>query len=417
MQKRKFLLFMISCSLLILADNPPEFGPRVSKGVVENNEIDEASGLVASFKNIGVLWTHNDSGNDNKIFALDTIGKNLGEFTLNNIENRDWEDIAIGPGPDAEKSYLYIGDIGDNEAQYTIKYIYRFEEPTISVGQTPANETINNVEKISFYYPDDPRDAETLMIDPATKDLYIVGKRDSKIRLYRLQYPQSTSINILAEKVTEFTLPNDPEEEKPFNYITAGDISVDGTEIILKSYRNIYYWKKDSDKSITETLLLNTPEILPFVNSIDETQSEAVCWKPYDDFGYYTLSEEKVNYNGITLDFPANLYYYKRTSIINSVKKNFLQNKFILEQNYPNPFNPTTEIKYQIPAIRGNDNANVQLTIYDIIGREVVTLLNQQQKPGKYAVKFDGSNYTSGIYYYRLTVGNFMESKKMLLLK
>ncbi|PIQ09913.1 MAG: peptidase M1 [Ignavibacteriales bacterium CG18_big_fil_WC_8_21_14_2_50_31_20] len=91
---------------------------------------------------------------------------------------------------------------------------------------------------------------------------------------------------------------------------------------------------------------------------------------------------------------------------------------FSLDQNYPNPFNPSTTIKYSIP--RSTDNYSVQqvqLKVFDILGHEVSTLVNKQQKAGNYEVQFDASNLTSGIYFYKLTTGTFSESRKMILIK
>jgi endoglucanase len=93
---------------------------------------------------------------------------------------------------------------------------------------------------------------------------------------------------------------------------------------------------------------------------------------------------------------------------------------FDLEQNYPNPFNPSTEINYSIPATRGsvlNSNKNVLLKVYDILGNEVATLVNKRQASGSYSVKFNASNLPSGTYYYKLQSGDFIQSKKMILLK
>ena len=87
-------------------------------GEIENSNINEASGICSSKKNSNVLWTHNDSGDYNRIFAISLEGKHLGEYYLNNSKNRDWEDIAIGPGPIKGETYLYIGDIGDNLSIY-----------------------------------------------------------------------------------------------------------------------------------------------------------------------------------------------------------------------------------------------------------------------------------------------------------
>lgn len=411
--------------------NPPDFGPQTSMGTLENDYINEASGLAASYKNIGILWTHNDSGGENRIFAVDTNGNSRGTYYLNGIVNRDWEDIAVGAGPIEGKSYIYIADIGDNEAQFEIKYIYRLEEPSVSIDQPNSNKIIQNMATISFTYPDANRDAETLLIDPITKDLFVLGKRETKTRLYRLPYPQNTTSIFQAELVAEFKFPFDPEDDTPQNYITGGDISLDGDEIIVKSYSNIYYWYREVGKTIAQTMAI-TPKIVTYST---EPQGEAICWKNYYDNGYYTLSEENINFGGSTFTIPAVLYYYPRQIISTSVKNEIIQNSFNLGQNFPNPFNPITTIEYTIPnnsnisnhtngesseSFENNlkdRNDNIKLVVYDIFGREVAVLENKKQQPGNYKVEFDGSKLSSGIYYYSLTLQNFVETKKMVLLK
>ncbi len=91
--------------------------------------------------------------------------------------------------------------------------------------------------------------------------------------------------------------------------------------------------------------------------------------------------------------------------------------KFELSQNYPNPFNPTTTIKYSIPSNTKGETSNVKLIVYDVLGREVAVLVNQKQNPGTYSVTFNANNYASGIYFYRLTTGDFVSVKKMILMK
>lgn len=89
-----------------------------------------------------------------------------------------------------------------------------------------------------------------------------------------------------------------------------------------------------------------------------------------------------------------------------------LPDKFELSQNYPNPFNPNSKIKMQIPKL-----SDVKLIVYDALGREVATLVNEQLKPGTYEVEFDGSDYSSGIYFYKLITNEFSNVKKMLMIK
>lgn len=95
--------------------------------------------------------------------------------------------------------------------------------------------------------------------------------------------------------------------------------------------------------------------------------------------------------------------------------------EFSLEQNYPNPFNPNTMIRYEIPGQsasgRRNDNMLVVLKVYDVLGNEVAALVNEEKPAGKYEVEFDGTVLPSGIYFYQLRSGNYVETKKMVLLK
>ncbi len=98
---------------------------------------------------------------------------------------------------------------------------------------------------------------------------------------------------------------------------------------------------------------------------------------------------------------------------------NIIPTSFSLKQNYPNPFNPSTIIKYSIPSIGKGDINSVQLKIYGILGNEIATLVNETKSPGEYSVSFDAGKYNlaSGIYFYQLKAGNFISTKKMVLLK
>jgi hypothetical protein len=98
---------------------------------------------------------------------------------------------------------------------------------------------------------------------------------------------------------------------------------------------------------------------------------------------------------------------------VNGITNNISTPKsFVLSQNYPNPFNPTTVIQYEIPK-----SAMVTLKVYDILGREVKTLVNQYENSGNYSINFNASNLSSGVYFYQLRSGSYIVTKKMVLLK
>ncbi len=99
--------------------------------------------------------------------------------------------------------------------------------------------------------------------------------------------------------------------------------------------------------------------------------------------------------------------------------KNDLPTSYLLSQNYPNPFNSSTVIRYEIPGQARNDNMLVVLNIYDVLGNEVATLVNEELPAGEYNVEFriDNLELTRGIYFYQLKAGSFIQTKKMILIK
>ena len=106
-------------------------------------------------------------------------------------------------------------------------------------------------------------------------------------------------------------------------------------------------------------------------------------------------------------------FWYVRSSSVTGIKdKGKIPLSFELMQNYPNPFNPSTIINYQLPI-----SSKVVLKIYDLLGREVATLVNKQQSAGSYSVTFAAGNLASGIYFYQLIAGGFNQVKKLILLK
>lgn len=109
--------------------------------------------------------------------------------------------------------------------------------------------------------------------------------------------------------------------------------------------------------------------------------------------------------------------FYFRDHITNVSLTNENAEEFRLDQNFPNPFNPRSIINYSIPSKVKGQMSNVKLAVYDILGNEVVTLVNERQSAGSYRAEFDGSNYSSGTYFYELSVNGYTETKKMLLMK
>ncbi len=110
------------------------FSPGEREGHIQDVTLDEVSGVVASRQHPGVLWAHNDSGHEPKIYGVTRTGESVGTYEIAGAENIDWEDISIGPGPSRDVSYLYVGDIGANFRERHTVTVYRFPEPTAVRG-------------------------------------------------------------------------------------------------------------------------------------------------------------------------------------------------------------------------------------------------------------------------------------------
>lgn len=253
---------------------------------VTNKKLREASGLAASANNPGLLWTLNDSGNKAEVYLVDEKLDIRITCKLKGIINRDWEDLTVGPGPEEGKNYLYVGEIGDNMAMFPYKHIYRFEEPTAA---TATEIIIDKFDTITFQLPDAKKDTESLLINPINKNLYVISKREEPVYVYELTYPYTTTDTLTAVKVTAL----------PLTHIVAGGFSSDGKELLIKNYRNVYYWKIGS-RTLTETLK-EPPMIVQYK---PEPQGESITFSR-DGSGFYTISEVVKGENSY-------LYFYPR---------------------------------------------------------------------------------------------------------
>ena len=285
------LLFLNSCKLTVPGVAVAQFSSDPTASPITPGQIDEASGMADSRSQPGNVWIEQDSGQPAELALLGYDGKVKGKIAVPNFPNRDWEELATGPGPKEGVNYLYIGEIGDNNAQYDTYQIYRLPEPANL--QTP----ITQVERINFRYPDGPRDAEAMFVDPQTKDIYIISKREPNVHLYRLPYPQNVNEVIIAQAYGE--MPSFGQGLPA--YVTGAAISPDGNELVVRTYSGIFYWKRNAGQSIADALQNGNNRQLPYRV---EPQGEAICFDK-DNKGYFTISE-KANASSV------NLYYYAR---------------------------------------------------------------------------------------------------------
>ena len=247
------------CFLISLVSLAQSFsGGGINRGEIGLPELNEASGLVASRINKNILWSHNDSGDKSRVFALDTNGNHVGTFYLKKCKNVDWEDIAAGPAPGKKKSYLYVADIGDNFGDKKYKTIYRFLEPKLKRKPYPIQDTIKQISSITLCYSDTSRDAEALIVDPISDFAYIISKREPHTRIYKGKF-RDNGHSRDPSIVETFSL----VDSLPIQLVTAADISPDGLKIILKTYDQIFHWKREKNVPI-EVAMKKTPQTLPY---------------------------------------------------------------------------------------------------------------------------------------------------------
>ncbi|MVN89701.1 hypothetical protein [Mucilaginibacter aquatilis] len=250
----KFLwpVLILALELAAYAQNRKDDKNYVA-GKLKSELNNETSGIAASSKHQNIFYIHNDSGDEGRFFAISPDGALMGIFKYSADDApgygvRDCEDIAVGPGPDSTKSYVYVGDIGDNGENYPNINIYRAEEPDL---YSKADSTVRvKHANLTLKYPDGPHDAETLMIDPLEKLLYIVTKRHKSVSVYTapLLFNNNDTVTLTKRADLHF------RGLQPFKWIVSGDISKDAKQVVLKSYSRIYYWKREGNEPIWQTL-------------------------------------------------------------------------------------------------------------------------------------------------------------------
>ena len=210
------------------------YEPAQTLGTIRNAAVTESSGLVASRSMPGIYWTHNDSGDGPYLYAIAPTGESRGVLRVDGARAIDWEDIAAGPGPVANRSYLYVGDIGDNSSARAEIVVYRIPEPTsLDDKSTKAKPQVSQAtEVIRLRYPDGSHDAEALMVHPSSGDLYIVNKVTfASPSVYKATAALSTNKVITLTRLGDLKLPS-----LFGGIITGGDISPDGRRVALCDY-------------------------------------------------------------------------------------------------------------------------------------------------------------------------------------
>ena len=317
-----------------------------------------------------------------------------------------------------------LGVYVDNSIGYTIHYSY--DNNGLLLSKTTSNRgVISSIDKYSYDSVGNLTSIQTTSNGPDT--VYVFREYDSLNRLtnvkniingtpsgdqYTYRYDSSGNANCLIQTSYAGKISN------KYNYLFKFDESGKVTdETALSMFQSDSTW--DDTLEITFTYdeydrIIQMGQFTRFHYNPDGNLDSMEITHTYLS-GYLANKGTFVDTygNGITLPHYSgnNHFYYSR--LITGMKEDKTNNKtFTLSQNYPNPFNPITTINYSIPSA-----SFVTLKVYDILGREVASLVNDERQPGEYSVKFDGSGLSSGIYFYHLHAGEIALTKKFILMK
>jgi len=246
-------------------------GKRDTIGIVNQKEI---SGIDESLSIKNSLWGINDSGNGAELFLFSTIDASFKSKLLIGLNNIDWEDLSTGIIDEA--NYLFIGDIGDNQAKRSTYSIHMIAEPDSSDIFNSNTRLLRVPETIRYEYEDGSRDAEALTFDPVDKKIFVISKREQNVGIYEIPIHNPQAF-ITAAKISTL----------PLNNVVAADFSKDGRLFIVKTYDAIFLWKRTRLDQEFCALIASKPIRLPY---IIEPQGESACITPK---GYFTLSEER----------------------------------------------------------------------------------------------------------------------------
>ena len=240
-------------------------------GTIASHHLVEASGMAASRTSPGVLWTHNDSRDGARAYAVGPDGADLGGFDIAGALAFDWEDMAAGPGWDPTQSMLFFGDIGDN---FSIRSgrttVYRVPEP----NPVSINGSIEGAVPLEYQYPVGVYNAEALFV--ADGSIFIVTKSRDEARVYRGDAAGDGSTVEILELVTVLSLGAE---------VSGADMSWDGSTIALRGYDTVWMWHRPAGTPIAD-ILVTEPCTAP---SPDEVQGESIAF--LSDGSYVTVSE------------------------------------------------------------------------------------------------------------------------------
>lgn len=239
--RRRLVPFLITALVACEPAPPPQ---PVGAGVCDPPyaraalpvDLAETSGLAASRSHEGVFWTHNDSGGEAAVYAIDSTGTVIGAVHVRAAVNRDWEDIARAPcSPDGDGDCLFIAETGDNNERYPHVAVFRFPEPD------PGDSMTAPADRFRFRYPDGPRDAEAIFVTAA--GIHIVNKgRSDAIEVFRLRPPYQVDQIVEIERVQQIAPPPTTVSAQVTSAASSGD-----SIVVVRTYSSLLFFRLLAD--------------------------------------------------------------------------------------------------------------------------------------------------------------------------
>jgi len=302
--RNPFLLLLPAIALLLLPACDMQGEPQTDKnatapasikkmGYLDADPINEASGMQASYSNSGDYFVHNDDGRS-LLYVIDENGNDLGDVSIDPARNKDWEDITSVPVADGR--WLVAGDIGDNWSKRAYITLYFAKEPRPDKqGRYSGMQILEH--RLDLSYPDGPRDAESMAYDPLSRQILILSKRDKPARLYAVDLDTA-----LREDRAELKFLGTIAALRPptvgdrvywdgrvdwISQPTGMDISADGREAVVVTYRSLYRFRRQAGEDWLTALQRKPQEVLgPLA-----PQNEAVAYS-VDSKSIFITSEK-----------------------------------------------------------------------------------------------------------------------------
>jgi hypothetical protein len=265
----------------------PRYGEPQAVCQINDRRLDEASGLVASRRNSGYYYTHNDSQGRPQVYVLNRYGRICLTIHLVGAENRDWEDIALAPGDQPGTFDVCVADIGDNKAERNGVVFYRFPEPRLDAAARARGTLDVRPRVFRCVYKDGARNAEGFAVDPRTGDAYVFTKRfDGACHVYRFAAPWDAAAVTTLERVGKLRF---PPAAALARMVTGADISPDGTRLVTRSYVGGWEWRL-AKRDAADAFALVFEQMPTTLELATEPQGEALCFSA-DGKALLTVSE------------------------------------------------------------------------------------------------------------------------------